>query len=75
MELRSPDIPHAYLGENELVKEDVFFHIGQRYSRHNDQTADHQALAPCLEDQAISGGPTRVIRHGYLSLMTCLRCV
>lgn len=53
----------TYFGENKLVQKNVFLHVGESDSRHDEQTADHQALAPCLEDQALTSRPTSVIRH------------
>lgn len=53
----------TYFSKNKLVQENAFLHVGESDSRHDEQTADHQALAPCLEDQALTSRPTSVIRH------------
>ena len=53
----------TYLSKNKLVQENVFLHVRESDSRHDEQTADHQALAPCLEDQTLTSRPTSVIRH------------
>lgn len=40
------------------MKHDVLAHVGDGDGGHDDERADHQALAPGLDDQAVRvGGP------------------
>lgn len=45
-----------YLGENQLVQNDAFTHVGHCYTSHDDERADHEALRPRLEDQSVRMG-------------------
>lgn len=53
--LRVPqDITH--LQQNQLVQQDALAHVRERDATQYDERADHVALSPCFQDQAVAIG-------------------
>lgn len=57
----------SYLCKNQFMQKNVFFHVGRSNCSHDQKTADHQSLTPCLKDQSVGiGRPHNSVRHGNL---------
>lgn len=46
----------TYLDQNELVKENSSSHVGNGDAGHDDERSNHEALAPCLENEIFVRG-------------------
>ena len=58
------------LDQNQFVEQDMLLHVDKGHGSHDQQAAQHEALAPCLEHEAIGiGGSRDAIRRRHWSLL------